>query len=162
MKNSQSSYRSPSDRSHRIMKMRGEGGITLSARCLLGPSSRRECAMCQVRLLPNVVGFASNRMKVGDFTATKKFIPVKSHIRGKRLGSRTAKGLRFRRALSHHFPQSDNVLRRRLDVRLQVVWKAATHLFTHSPIPGFFLAAVGAMAQAATTLEVFAAHAAHI
>lgn len=102
------------------------------------------------------------RMKVGDFTATKKFIPVKSHIRGKRLGSRTAKGLRFRRALSHHFPQSDNVLRRRLDVRLQVVWKAATHLFTHSPIPGFFLAAVGAMAQAATTLEVFAAHAAHI
>jgi hypothetical protein len=102
------------------------------------------------------------RTKLGDSTVTKRITSAKSCNQGLWSGSRKAKGLRIRRALSHHLPQRENVLRSRLNVRLQVVWKATPHLFAHSPVPCLFLATVGAMAQTATTLEVFAAHAAYI
>jgi hypothetical protein len=48
------------------------------------------------------------------------------------------------------------------DVSLQIVGKIPTHLFALRSIPRFLLATVGAVAQAAASLEVFAAHAADV
>jgi hypothetical protein len=49
-----------------------------------------------------------------------------------------------------------------LNVGLKVVGEVAAHLLTLRSVPSLLLATVGAMSEAAASLEVFAAHAADI